>query len=61
MEPRKKIMKKIDEFFLTGVLSRTVDLSIPLSAVGEIPWFLCASAEKFHARGPLPVKDCVRV
>ena len=27
------------------------------SPVGEIPWFLCASAEKLHARGPLPVKE----
>jgi hypothetical protein len=25
--------------------------------VGEIPWFLCASAEKLHAQGPLPVKE----
>ena len=27
------------------------------SPVGEIPWFLCASAEELHARGPLPVKE----
>ena len=27
------------------------------SPVGEIPWFLCASAGKLHARGPLPVKE----
>ena len=27
------------------------------SPVGEIPWFLCASAEKLHAQGPLPVKE----
>ena len=37
--------------------SQSVDLSSVDFPVGKIPWFLCASAEKLHERGPLPVKE----
>ena len=48
------------------VSSRPMDLSgdppmpMPLLTgkyLEEVPWFLCASALKFHARGPLSVKE----
>ena len=40
-----------------GVVVYTTDDGIAIVTGVVACWFLCASAEKFHARGPLPVKE----